>query len=94
MMERLLGAYHSEGLNVADPQILQGLGEEAGLHAARVRAVLAGDDYVEQVRSDRRRAAEHGVTGVPSLVIGGRPPVSGVQPADELRRLLERGLTG
>ncbi|MFG2085869.1 MULTISPECIES: DsbA family protein [unclassified Spirillospora] len=93
MMERLLGAYHSEGLNVADPQILQRLGEEAGLDAARVRAVLAGDDYAGQMRSDRRRAAEHGVTAVPSLVIGHRPPVSGVQPADELRQLLERGLT-
>ncbi|MFG1858341.1 DsbA family oxidoreductase [Actinomadura geliboluensis] len=93
MMERLLSAYHSEGLNVADPQVLQRLGEEVGLDAALVRSVLAGDDYAEQVRADRRRAAEHGVTGVPSLVIGGRPPVPGVQPATELRRLLERGLS-
>ncbi|MFG2018218.1 DsbA family oxidoreductase [Actinomadura geliboluensis] len=93
MMERLLSAYHSEGLNVADPQVLQRLGEEVGLDAALVRSVLAGDDYAEQVRADRRRAAEHGVTSVPSLVIGGRPPVPGVQPATELRRLLERGLT-
>ncbi|MFI0355239.1 DsbA family protein [Actinomadura sp. 9N407] len=94
MMERLLAAYHSEGLNVADLQILQRLGEEAGLDATRVRAVLVGDDYAERVRSDRRRATEHGVTSVPSLVIDGRPPVLGVQPAAELRRLLERGLTG
>ncbi|MBE1561970.1 putative DsbA family dithiol-disulfide isomerase [Nonomuraea africana] len=93
MMERLLHAYHTEGLNVADPQVLQRLGTEAGLDAAQVRAVLAGDDYAEEVRADRRRAAEHGVTGVPSLVIDGRPPVSGVQPAAELRRLLE-GPTG
>ncbi|MFE9104215.1 DsbA family oxidoreductase [Actinomadura geliboluensis] len=93
MMERLLSAYHSEGLNVADPQVLQRLGEEVGLDAALVRSVLAGDDYAEQVRADRRRAAEHGVTSVPSLVIGGRPPIPGVQPATELRRLLERGLT-
>ncbi|MFF4241357.1 DsbA family protein [Actinomadura geliboluensis] len=93
MMERLLSAYHSEGLNVADPQVLQRLGEEVGLDAALVRSVLAGDDYAEQVRADRRRAAEHGVTSVPSLVIGGRPPVPGVQPATELRRLLERGLS-
>lgn len=93
MMERLLSAYHSEGLNVADQQVLQRLGEEVGLDAALVRSVLAGDDYAEQVRADRRRAAEHGVTSVPSLVIGGRPPVPGVQPATELRRLLERGLS-
>ncbi|MFI7708951.1 DsbA family oxidoreductase [Nonomuraea sp. NPDC049480] len=93
MMERLLRAYHTEGLNVADPQVLQRLGAEAGLDAGRVGAVLARDDYAEAVRADRRRAAEHRITGVPSLVIGGRPPVSGVQPAAELRRLLEHGLT-
>ncbi|TDC83674.1 DsbA family oxidoreductase [Actinomadura sp. 7K507] len=94
MMERLLGAYHSEGLNVADPQILQRLSEEAGLDAARVRTVLTGDDYAEQVRSDRRRAAELGVRGVPSLVIDGSAPVSGVQPPTDLHRLLQRGLSG
>ncbi|MEU4541027.1 DsbA family protein [Streptosporangium sp. NPDC023825] len=31
---------------------------------------------------------EHGVTGIPSLVIDGRPPVSGIQPVADLRRLL------
>lgn len=92
MMERLLHAYHTEGLNVADPQVLQRLGEEVGLADADTRALLASDDYADEVRADRRRAADHGVTGVPSLVIDGRPPVSGVQPAAELRRLLQRRL--
>ncbi|SEH01237.1 Predicted dithiol-disulfide isomerase, DsbA family [Nonomuraea solani] len=89
MRERLLRAYHTEGLNVADPQVLRRLGEEAGLDGGRVGAMLAGDDHAGTVRADRRRAAAAGVTGVPSLVIDGRPPVSGVQPVDDLRRLLE-----
>ncbi|MFF0245914.1 DsbA family oxidoreductase [Streptosporangium sandarakinum] len=94
MMELLLRGYHTEGLNVADAQVLQRLGIEAGLDGDEVRAVLAGDDYAEQMRDDRRRAVEHGVTGVPSLVIDGRPPVSGVQPVADLQRLLEHGPTG
>ncbi|SFA77856.1 Predicted dithiol-disulfide isomerase, DsbA family [Amycolatopsis marina] len=89
VMERLLHAYHTEGLNVADPRVLQRLGVEVGLDLERVRAVLAGDDYAEAVRADQIRATEHGVTGVPSLVIDGASPVSGVQPAADLRRLLE-----
>ncbi|MEV0585518.1 DsbA family oxidoreductase [Nonomuraea sp. NPDC050310] len=88
MMELLLHAYHTEGQNVADPQVLQRLGGEAGLDAGRVRSVLDGDDYVGEVRDDRRRAAEHGVTGVPSLVLDDRPPVSGVQPVADLLALL------
>ncbi|GGO72358.1 DsbA family oxidoreductase [Nonomuraea cavernae] len=93
MMERLLRAYHTEGLNVADPLVLRDLARDAGLDADEAQAVLSGADYAEAVRADRRRAAEYGVTGVPSLVIDGRPPVSGVQPVAELRRLLNHGLT-
>ncbi|MEU5727333.1 DsbA family oxidoreductase [Micromonospora sp. NPDC047738] len=89
MMEQLLRAYHTDGLNVADPQVLQRLGGEAGLADAEVRAVLSSDDYAEDVRADRRRAAEHGVTGVPSLVINGGRPVSAIQLPTQLRRLLE-----
>ncbi|SCE95617.1 Predicted dithiol-disulfide isomerase, DsbA family [Micromonospora viridifaciens] len=89
MMEQLLRAYHTDGLNVADPQVLQRLGGEAGLADAEVRAVLTGDDYAEDVRADRRRAAEHGVTGVPSLVINGGRPVSAIQLPTQLRQLLE-----
>ncbi|WP_197699349.1 DsbA family protein [Micromonospora chokoriensis] len=44
------------------------------------------------MRADERRAAKYGVTGVPSLVIGGQPPVSGVQSPEELHRLLTRRL--
>ncbi|GIH94257.1 DsbA family protein [Planobispora siamensis] len=94
MMELLLHAYHTEGRNVADPQVLQRLGGEAGLDTGEVRAALEGGDYADEVRADRRRAAEHGITGVPSLVIDGRPPVPGVQPVAELRRLLEHNPTG
>jgi predicted DsbA family dithiol-disulfide isomerase len=94
MMELLLHAYHTAGLNVADPQVLLRLGGEAGLDTGEVRAVLDGDDYADDVRADRRRAAEHGVTGVPSLVIDGRPPVSGVQPVADLQELLRNEPTG
>ncbi|NUR25781.1 MAG: DsbA family oxidoreductase [Catenulispora sp.] len=88
MVEELLHAYHTVGDNVADHEVLRRLGGAAGLAAGDVRAVLDGDGYADAVRADRRRAAEHGVSGVPSLVIDGRPPVSGVQPVADLRRLL------
>ncbi|WP_246079782.1 DsbA family oxidoreductase [Nonomuraea mesophila] len=87
-MELLLHAYHTKGRNVADAQVLRRLGGEGGLDGGQVRAVLDGDDYAAEVRADRRRAAELDVTGVPSLVIDGRRPVSGVQPVAELRALL------
>ncbi|GAB1689955.1 DsbA family protein [Krasilnikovia sp. M28-CT-15] len=65
MMERLFQAYHTEGLNVAEPQTLERLGDEVGLDPADVRKLLGGNDYAKQVRADERRAAECGVTGEP-----------------------------
>ncbi|MFD1932293.1 DsbA family oxidoreductase [Nonomuraea mangrovi] len=90
MMERLFRAYHTEGLNVADPLVLERLGAEAGLEAVRVRDVLSGDAYAAGVRADERRAAELGVRGVPSVVIDDGPPFSGVQPPAALRTLFEQ----
>ncbi|GAA3472995.1 DsbA family oxidoreductase [Nonomuraea roseola] len=89
VMERLLRGYHTEGLDVADPVVLERLAVEAGLEADEVRALLAGDAYAERVRADERRAAGLGVTGVPSMVIDGGAPVSAVQPPAALRLLLE-----
>lgn len=94
MVERLLRAYHTEGVDIADPQALTRLGGEAGLDTGEVRAVLDGDDYAGEVRADRRNAIEQGVTSVPSLVIDGALPVSGVQTPAELRRLLEGAWAG
>ena len=88
MLELLLAAYHTDGLNVADPLVLERLGTMAGLDAGEVAALLAGDAYADAVRADEASAAARGVTGVPSLVIGARPPVSAVQPAEDLARLL------
>jgi predicted DsbA family dithiol-disulfide isomerase len=92
MTERLLHAYHTEGLNIAEPQILERLGNAAGLDPSDVRTLLGGNDYAQQVRADERRAAEYGVTGVPSLVIDGQSPVSGVQTPEELHQLLNQRL--
>jgi predicted DsbA family dithiol-disulfide isomerase len=94
MGERLLRAYHTEGVDIADPQVLTRLGGEAGLDTDEVRAVLDGDDYAGEVRADRRSAIEQGVTSVPSLVIDGALPVSGVQSPAELRQLLEGAWAG
>jgi predicted DsbA family dithiol-disulfide isomerase len=88
MAEHLLFAYHTDGADIADPRVLRHLGERAGLPAAEVAALVAGDAYATHVRADERQAAEQGATSVPSLVIDGGRPISGVQSPDVLNRLL------
>ncbi|MCX5393900.1 DsbA family oxidoreductase [Streptomyces sp. NBC_00094] len=88
MVERLLYGYHTEGLDIAAPEVLEKLAVEAGLEPSLVRRVLEGTEFGESVRADERRAVEIGVRGVPTLVVDGGRPTSAVQGPDVLARLL------
>lgn len=94
VLERLLRGYHTEGRNIADPDVLQVLGVEAGLDLAHMGELLTGDAFAGQVRADERRAAQRGIRGVPALVIDGAPPVSAVQEPAALAALLDQRLAG
>lgn len=94
VMRGLLRAYHTDGRNVADPDVLRDVGRAAGLPDDELRAVLDGDAHAAAVRDDERRAVELGVQGVPTIVVAGRPPVSGVQSVDDLRDLLDDAAAG
>jgi predicted DsbA family dithiol-disulfide isomerase len=90
MKERLLRAYMTEGEAIGDPETLARLAGEAGLDPEEVRAMLASDAYVKDVRQDEEEARQLGISGVPFFVLGGRYAVSGAQPAELLRGALAR----
>ncbi|MEU4471889.1 DsbA family oxidoreductase [Micromonospora sp. NPDC023888] len=90
LVEALLRAYQAQGRNVADQLVLLELAREVGLPAEEAGAVLAGDRYADAVTADQRRAAELRVSGVPTLVIDGGRPFSGMQPPEVIRAELDR----
>ncbi|MCF6471725.1 DsbA family oxidoreductase [Nonomuraea sp. MG754425] len=74
MAERLFRAYFTEGLNVADQGVLDGLAAEAG-----VRDTGEG---TEEVHEQLARARSLGISGVPLFLFEGKYAVSGAQPED------------
>ena len=84
MKERLMRAYFTEGEAVGEPDTLIRLGTELGLDEARVRAVVSGDAYANDVRADEERARSFGISGVPFFAIDERYGVSGAQPPEVL----------
>ncbi|ABD13454.1 putative dithiol-disulfide isomerase involved in polyketide biosynthesis [Frankia casuarinae] len=90
LVEALLRAYQAEGRNVADHLVLLELAHEVGLPEEETGAVLAGDRYADAVIADQRRAAELRVSGVPTLVVDGGRPFSGMQPPEMVRAELDR----
>jgi predicted DsbA family dithiol-disulfide isomerase len=88
--ERVMRAYHSEGEPIGDAATLERLAVEAGLDAAEVREVLAGDRYAAEVREDEREATELGIHGVPFFVVDRAYGASGAQPPETLLELLRQ----
>ncbi|HET9633708.1 MAG TPA: DsbA family oxidoreductase [Terrabacter sp.] len=87
-VERFHWAHFGEGLAIDDHEVLQRLAAECGMDERRVAAVLASEDYSEQVRADEREAGSMGVTATPFLLANGYAALSGVRPVDDYLALL------
>ena len=87
--ERLLHAYHAEGVPIGDPDALATAAAEV-LPEAEVRATLAGDRFAEDVRADEALATELEIHAVPFFVVDRRMAVSGAQSPELFAKMLER----
>ena len=90
MKERLLRAYMTEGEAVGEVDVLVRLAGELGFVETEVRAMLASDENVSEVRKDEADAQALGIRGVPCFVIDRRFGVSGAQPPDALLGMLHQ----
>src|SRR5690625_1212872 len=82
LKERLLQAYFTDGAHIGDHDTLADLAAEIGLQRDAARAMLAGDDYADDVRADLHLARGLGATGVPFFVFDRAYGVSGAQPTE------------
>ena len=92
--DRLFEAYFTEGLNIADREVLVRLVGEAGLDPEAAASVLDSDGHADAVASDIDGARERGITGVPAFVVNDQALIPGAQDVDTfvtaLTRLRER----
>jgi predicted DsbA family dithiol-disulfide isomerase len=93
LKEALLSAYFEQARNVGDHDVLTEVAVAAGLDEARVREVLAGDEYAVAVRADVDQARAYGATGVPFFVIDSRYGISGAQPKELFAQALQQAWT-
>ena len=78
----LLGAYHTHAEDVSAQDVLMRAVESAGLDADRARAILATDEFADEVRAQERYYTERGIHGVPAVIINERHLISGGQPVE------------
>jgi predicted DsbA family dithiol-disulfide isomerase len=84
----LFQAYFSEGLNIADPDVLVAKAESAGLDPVQAREVLASGRYGDEVREAEQVWQRAGIHSVPAVVVNRSFLISGGQPADVFEQQL------
>lgn len=82
-------AFFERGEDIGDVEVLVKLADEMKLDGGHLRAVLEGHEYENSVLEDEREAVMLGVSGVPAFVADRRAALSGVQPVENLRRMIE-----
>jgi predicted DsbA family dithiol-disulfide isomerase len=90
---RLWRAYFTDGDPIGEHDTLRRASIEVGLDADEVDAALAGDAFATDVRADVAEAHELGIGGVPFFLFDGEVTLSGAQPPELLRRVLNRRRT-
>lgn len=86
----LFTRYFGLGEDISDPEVLAGAASDAGMEAAVVARLLAGDTDREAVRAEAEHFRAMGVTGVPTFIIGGRYVVSGAQRPEFWNDLMDK----
>jgi len=84
----LLRAYHGEGRNPGDPEVLVELASAAGLDPARARSIADSREFEAEVRARERYWLERGVSGVPLVVVNDAYAISGAQPPEAFEQAL------
>ena len=84
IIEALFKAYFTDNKELADKELLQQIGEDAGLDAEEVKEILMSDKYKDEVLLDEREAARYGIHAVPFFVVG-QYGISGAQSVDGMK---------
>lgn len=90
LTDRLMKAYFTDGLNIADHETLVFLAQGVGLDPEIARAVLKGSQYANKVFEEHAEARQIGVQGVPFFVINRKYAVSGAQSEAYFLQVLDR----
>jgi predicted DsbA family dithiol-disulfide isomerase len=90
LKRELLQAYHGEGRNPGEREVLLDLASRAGLDAAAAAAVLDEGRYADEVRAAEREWQQAGIQSVPAVVINRRHLISGGQPPEVFEQALRQ----
>lgn len=86
----LFKAHFTDQRDVSDRTVLLDVAASVGLDRAEVEEVLRAGTLKESVREKQAFWTSHGISGVPSMVFGGKYLVTGAQGAETYAEILRK----
>jgi predicted DsbA family dithiol-disulfide isomerase len=83
-------AYWQRANNIGLVDVLAEIAQQVGLAREAFISALNAETYEAQVEADVEQAYQYGLTGVPALIFNNRYLVSGAQPYEVLRQVVEK----
>jgi predicted DsbA family dithiol-disulfide isomerase len=90
LKQALLQAYHGQGLNPSDTEVLVAAAASAGLDETRAREVLGSDEFSDDVRQAEVLWQQAGIRSVPSVVVNDRHLIQGGQLPEVFEQALRQ----
>lgn len=90
LKEALFKAYFTDGQSPASHDVLVRVAGEVGLDAAQAKAILASEDYADDVREREQFYQSQGIHSVPAVILNDRHLISGGQPAEVFEQALRQ----
>jgi predicted DsbA family dithiol-disulfide isomerase len=86
----LFRAFFERGEDIGDIEILISLASKLNLETDSLRSALETREFEKSVLADEQTAEQLSVSGVPAFVANRTFALSGVQPLENLKMLIER----
>lgn len=81
-------AYFTEGANLNDMATLQQLATQVDIFESETQELLESETYIKEVEQSQRLASQLGISGVPFYIFNGAHALSGAQPLETFRQLV------
>jgi predicted DsbA family dithiol-disulfide isomerase len=81
--------YFEKGEDIGDADVLIAIAARLNLDSQSLRQALLDHQFAASVLADEDEAARLGLSGVPAFIADRRAALTGVQPVENLRKLIE-----
>ncbi len=86
----VMNAYWQEARGIDDLNVLKEIAGNVGLNVEQFETALKDPQFDAEVAADVELAHEYGLNGVPALIFADKYLVSGAQPYDTLKRVVDK----